>query len=350
MLLLLRGGRVVSAKELARRFEISMRTVYRDIEVLSGLGIPISVEMGRSGGFKMREGYFLPPVTLGAEEAVSLLLGLILLRRLRVMPFPAEADFAERKLLAALPEETRKIMANASRLIGFERVPADLLHHEPDDPQFGRPERGDREATVVSRFLRALLTRSRVRIRYHSPYRSEEPEREVEPHGILWDRDRWYLAGSPVVEGRGAVNPGGSTEENRLWRADRVVEISSGPGMRPVVSDFDVASILDRKWLRSAMDRWLKGGAVKIGLNAEQAERMRHDWFYGNAVFETGGDGRVIMSYAEDSPESTLELVRWLGPGAELLEPKSWRRDLRESLGSMLADHSEGGNGDGSAS
>ncbi|MDA8427261.1 MAG: WYL domain-containing protein [Treponema sp.] len=329
ILLLLRGGRIISAKDLASRFEVSMRTVYRDIEVLSGLGVPVSVEMGRGGGFKLREGYFLPPVTLGAEEAVSLLLGLILLRRLRVMPFPAEADFAERKLLAALPEETRKVMATASRFIGFERVPVDLLHREPDDPQF-KDEGGEaREGMVVSRFLRALLSRGRVRLRYHSPYREEEPEREVEPRGILWDRDRWYLVGS-------GDEPEG---EPRLWRADRVLDIKAGPGLHPVESDFDVGSILDRRWLRWAMDRWRKTGSVKIALEPEQAARLRRDWFYGNAVFESAPDGRVVMSYAEAGPEAAAELVRWLGPGAELLEPKSWRPILAESLRRLLSAH-----------
>ena len=66
ILLLLRGGRPVSATELARRFEVSSRTIYRDIETLSSLGVPVFADMGRNGGFKLREGYFLPPVTLGA--------------------------------------------------------------------------------------------------------------------------------------------------------------------------------------------------------------------------------------------------------------------------------------------
>src|SRR5208337_2751715 len=141
LLLLLRGGRIVSATELAARFEVSVRTVYRDIEVLSGLGVSITADMGRTGGFRLREGYFLPPVTLGAEEAVSLLLGLILMRRLRVAPFPKEADFAERKLLAALPSETREVMERASQIIGFEKVPPDLLHPELGDPQVAQRRR-----------------------------------------------------------------------------------------------------------------------------------------------------------------------------------------------------------------
>jgi len=328
ILLLLRGGRSVSAAELARRFEVSSRTIYRDIESLSCLGVPVESEMGRSGGFKLREGFFLPPVTLGPEEAVSLLLGLILMRRLRVLPFPAQADFAERKLLAALPEDTRRMMERASRLIGFEPVPADLLHPERGDP-LSRPrgEADEAEARVVGRFLSALLSRSRVRIRYRSPYREDEGSREVEPRGIVWDRDRWYLVGD--VE----VRPG----EPRMWRADRVEEIGPGPGMRPTGGDFDVEMLLGRKWLAMAMERWRSGGVARIEMGAAQAELLRRDWYYGHALFEELPGGRVAMSYGEADPGSAAALVRWLGPGAELVEPAEWRPIVAEGLRRMLA-------------
>lgn len=328
ILLLLRGGRVVSATDLAKRFEVSVRTIYRDIEELGGLGVPIEVEMGRTGGFRMREGYFLPPVTLGPEEAASLLLGVILMRRLRVLPFPKEADFAERKLLAALPEETRRLMERASRLIGFERVPADLLHPEPDDP-VAAGEADPEEAEIVGRFLRAVLSRSRVRMKYRSPYREEEPFRDVEPRGIIWDRDRWYLVGDVEVrEG-----------EIRMWRSDRILDISAGPSMKPTKEGFDVEALLDRKWLGKAMERWREGPKARIALTPSQAERLRRDWYYGHALFELLPDGRIAMTYGEDDPEATAALVRWLGPGAELLEPAEWRPLVAAGMREMLAAH-----------
>ncbi len=339
ILLLLRGGKAVSASDMARRFEVSTRTIYRDVEVLSVLGVPVEAEMGRTGGFVLREGYFLPPVTLGPEEAVSLLLGLILMRRLRVLPFPAEADFAERKLLAALPEDTRRLMERASRLIGFEPVPADLLHPERDDP-LARPrgEADEAEAKVVGRFLEALLSRSRVRLRYRSPYRGgDEPPREVEPRGIVWDRDRWYLVGD--VE----VRPG----EPRMWRADRVEEIGPGPAMRPTAGGFDVESLLGRRWLAKAMERWRGEDPVaRVAMGRDQAERLRRDWYYGHALFEELPDGRVAMSYGEGDPEAAAALVRWLGPGAELLEPAEWRARLAAGLRSLLEAHEGPGGGD----
>jgi predicted DNA-binding transcriptional regulator YafY len=326
ILLLLRGGRPVSATELAGRFEVSTRTIYRDIETLSALGVPVVAEMGRTGGFKLREGYFLPPVTLGPEEAVSLLLGVILMRRLRVAPFPKEADFAERKLLAALPPDTRAAMERASRFIGFEKVPADIFHYERDDPQAGLGPGAEAESEVVGAFLRALLSRSRVRMSYRSPYRAAEEPREVEPLGLLWDRDRWYLVGQPS----------GKAPGKRTWRADRVLSIGPGRSMPPVGTDFEAEELLDRKWLRRAMDRWSEESLARVALTMEQAERLKRDWFYGNASFEERADGRVVMSWGEYRPEAVAALVRWLGPGAELLEPAEWRPIVAAGLRAML--------------
>jgi len=328
ILLLLRGGRIVSATELASRFEVSIRTIYRDIEVLSGLGVPVGADMGRAGGFRLREGYFLPPITLGPEEATSLLLGLILMRRLRVMPFPAEADFAERKLLAALPAETRTALDRASRFIGFETVPPDLLHPELGDPKMGLGPPPSVESVVVGAFLRALLSRARVTLAYHSPHRDKEAPREVEPLGIVWDRDRWYLVGRPA-EGEG----------NRMWRADRVIEIHPGRSMPPLKGDFDVRTILERRWLRKPMERWKAETPAKIAMSHEQADRLKRDWYYGMTDFAETEDGRVVMTYGEFWVEAATALVRWLGPGAELLEPLEWRAALAGELEVLLAAH-----------
>src|SRR3954469_10782685 len=94
ILLLLRSGAGISARELARRFEVSTRTIYRDIEALSALGVPVYAERGRGGGIRLLEGYFLPPVSFTQREALSLLLGVTLLGSLRGRPFAAEMETA----------------------------------------------------------------------------------------------------------------------------------------------------------------------------------------------------------------------------------------------------------------
>lgn len=255
------------------------------------------------------------------------------------MPFPDEADFAERKLLAALPEETRRMMERATRLIGFERVPPDLLHPERDAPlaaghaNEAEGQKGEKaagaEALVVGRFLEAILSRSRVRLGYSSPYRQGAETREVEPRGIVWDRDRWYLVGD-VEEGPG---------EARMWRSDRVLEIGRAASLHPATGDFDVGDILDRKWLGKAMERWLCECPVRVAMAAPQAALLKDDWYYGHARFEDLADGRVTMSWGESSRETVAALVRWLGPGAELLEPAEWREGIAMGLEELLTAH-----------
>src|SRR5256885_13988528 len=103
ILLVLRGGKAISATELSRRFEVSTRTIYRDIETLGSLGVPVYAEMGRAGGFRLAGGYFLPPGVVLVREAVLLVLWLSLLRNLRASPFAAERGTGAQKLLAGLP-------------------------------------------------------------------------------------------------------------------------------------------------------------------------------------------------------------------------------------------------------
>ena len=86
VLLFPRSGHVVSATDLARRFAVSTRTIHRDLKTLEAVGVPVYAERGCEGGFRLVEGYFLPPLMFAPGEAIALLLGLTLLRRPRARP------------------------------------------------------------------------------------------------------------------------------------------------------------------------------------------------------------------------------------------------------------------------
>jgi predicted DNA-binding transcriptional regulator YafY len=334
ILLLLRSGKPISATDLARRFEVSTRTIYRDIETLSSVGVPVYAEMGRAGGFRLLEGYFLPPVMFSVREAISLFLGLTLLRSLRTSPFAAEQMTGEQKLLAALPDNLRAILAEAHKLIGFEEPPGDIFHPEPLDSlrrAATHPETEADEGAIVGVFLQAVLERRMVALDYRSPYRAAAQSSTVIPCGVLWDRDRWYLVGRRAGRGEAA----------RMWRADRVLAISASTFPALVDSEFDVRSLLQRSWLRSAMTQWARESPVVIRLSRMQAERLKQDWYYRQARFEELSEDRVVMTFGEDDRDVVLELLRWLGPGAELIEPEAWRAALRAELRQMLAVYAE---------
>jgi predicted DNA-binding transcriptional regulator YafY len=333
ILLLLRGGKSFSGTELSRRFEVSTRTIYRDIETLCAIGVPIYAEMGRGGGFRLVEGYFLPPVMFSAGEAISLLLGLTLLRSLRARPFAAEIDTSEQKLLAAVPDQLRAVLAKAQQIIGFERMPIDIFHPEPSEAEqpAGAPAGEQGEGAIVSAFIQAILDRRAVQLDYRSPYAARAEHVTVMPDGLVWDRDRWYLAGRQARRG----------DETRLWRADRVLALMVGAPVSDALPPFDVGTLLGHSWLRQAMELWGQESPVVIRLTRRQADRLGQDWYYRHARFEDMNENQVEMTFGEDDRAKVLDLLRWLGPGAELVRPAEWRESIQADLAEMLAAYTD---------
>lgn len=328
ILLTLQSRPTVTARQLAARFEVSTRTIYRDIQTMSGLGIPVYSERGRKGGIRLLPGYFLPPLMFTPAEAIALLLGLLLVRSLRVAPFPAEVESASQKLLAAMPEHLRATLARFERLLGVERPVGDIFHLEPSAAPLASDPRD--ESDVLTRFLQALLEHRTVRLGYLAPHRETPTTREVRPLGLFMDRGWWYLVGEPVADLPDAAAP------HLLWRADRVAELAA---LHPIVGerlgDFDVGMLLGHAWLKEAMQTWRERAPVRLRITAEQAERLQGDWYYRHALYEDAGDGRMLLTLGEADEELVLALVRWLGPGAELLSPEAWRATLRAQLVAM---------------
>lgn len=101
--------------------------------------------------------------------------------------------------------------------------------------------------------------------------------------------------------------------------------------------NFDVRTLLGRSWLKTAMTQWQEHSPVKNRLTLPQAAQVQRDWYYRHAHFEQISTNSVIMMYGENNPTCVLSLLRWLGPGAELLEPQPWRVLLKAELEQMPA-------------
>ena len=327
IVLRLRSNERLSASQLAAQFAVSRRTIYRDIETLSLLGVPVYSERGRDGGIRLLEGYFLPTLMFSTKEAISLLLGLAFLQRIKHKPFAAELGSAEQKLLAALPERLQIVLQNARQLIGFEEVPDDIFHPEPGDGQTN----SRLQNPILTHFLQAILDDKFIQLQYQSPYDHEARWIEATPMGMFWDRNRWYLVGQED----------GQPNAPRLWRADRVVQLRLGGERGEKRPFFDIQSLLNHNWLETAMRAWQQEAPVKIQLTPAQAERLQQDWYYRHAQFELSSNGQTIMTFGEDNQEAVLALVRWLGKDAILLEPKAWQQQLQQELRHMLAAYEQ---------
>ena len=108
IILALRGGRRTAA-ELAARFEVSRRTILRDVAALGEIGVPVVAAPGAGGGLELADGYWLPPLQLSSDEATLLLLALGALGEATGSPFGEKRRTVEEKRRAALrPEVTRE--------------------------------------------------------------------------------------------------------------------------------------------------------------------------------------------------------------------------------------------------
>lgn len=123
----LRGRRTgVTAGELAERFGVTLRTIYRDLEALQDAGMPIRADRGRGGGYALDKHYQLPPINFTAREAALLVALARMAVEQRLMPFPAAIERAADKVRAALSTSAqRELLALVAQLqlIGVPAMP-----------------------------------------------------------------------------------------------------------------------------------------------------------------------------------------------------------------------------------
>lgn len=173
MLLQTRGR--LSAPALAEALQVSVRTVYRDVDHLSASGVPIWAENGRLGGFELQAGWRTQLTGLTVPEARAVFLA--------GLPGPASElglgeamASAQLKLLAALPDGWRVDAGQVASC--FHLDPTDWYHAALPAPHL-------REVAA------AVWSRQRVRMRYESW--NQTSERVVEPLGLVLKSGRWYL-------------------------------------------------------------------------------------------------------------------------------------------------------------
>ncbi|MFK4246646.1 helix-turn-helix transcriptional regulator [Micromonospora chokoriensis] len=183
-----------SARWLAARFEVSSRTIERDIGALQEAGVPIWAEPGRTGGYVVDRARTLPPVNLTAAEAVAMA---VALHRLAGTPFAGPGVTALRKLMAVLPPADA---VEAHRLAG-------RVHLIGDGPATPVP------AVVAD----AVAARRVLRIGY-ADRDGTGSLRDVEPLGYLGNTRHWYLVAWCRLR-----------DELRCFRTDRIWSVRALP-------------------------------------------------------------------------------------------------------------------------
>ena len=293
----------ISAQALAQSFEVSVRTIYRDIDALSAAGVPVLAEKGRSGGFELRAGYRTHLTGLDRPEAQSLFLAGV--------PFAAEQlglgpalETTRLKLLAALPEPDRR---------DAERV-ASRFHLDPV-AWFQGPD----AQRLLPELASAVWTRRMLQMRYDSW--KGVVERRVAPLGLVLKGGLWYLVGAA----------GGQPRTYRV-ASMQALKVEDTPA--PVLPGFD----LKRYWDHFARDYEARMQAsqarVRVRPTALKAlARLSHATALAVAAAGPPSKaGWVVLTIPIESIEVAVgELLR-LGPDVQALGPPPLRRALRRAV------------------
>lgn len=188
-----RGGRLVTARRMAERLEVSERTIYRDIAHLQASGVPIEGEAGV--GYVLRQGFDLPPLMFSRDEIVALVSGARLIRAWGGAGMARAAEEALIKIGAVLPEAERR------------RADEVQIHAMA-------PEMTDAVRARIDEIERAVDRRSRIAMTYRDAD-GRATERIVRPLGLWFWGKVWTLVGWCELR-----------DDFRMFRLDRIAGIT----------------------------------------------------------------------------------------------------------------------------
>ena len=307
ILLLLQVHYRMTAHELARRLEVSERTIHRDMEALSTAGVPVIAERGVGGGWRLLEAYQTNLTGLTETEIQAVFLTKPA-RLLTDLGLQQASEAALIKLLAALPSLSRRDAEHVRQRIHIDAAG----WHNPE------------EAVPYLPTLQDAIWQER---KLHFTYlRSDDTtvERLIDPLGLVAKGSVWYLVAA--VEG-----------EMRTYRVSRVqsARVTDQPCVRP--RDFDLAA----HWEQSSADFMasLPRYPATIRVSPAILSYMRYAGRYARIEHADppDADGWIRLSMLFQEEHSACEYVLGFGSQIEVVEPEALREKVIQAAESILA-------------
>jgi predicted DNA-binding transcriptional regulator YafY len=302
LLSLLETRRDWPGEELARRLEVSGRTIRRDIERLRELGYPVDALTGPAGGYRLHAGTAMPPLLLDDDEAVAIAVGLRTAARASVTGIEETSVRALVKLEQVLPSHLRR------RVNALQTATVTLAASGP---------------TVDPETLTAIAGASRDRERLRFAYRGRdgtESRRRVEPHTLVNLGRRWYLVAWDC-----------DREDWRTFRVDRLARLSpAGTRFTPRALPNDDPAAFVAANLSGAPSRY----QARVTLHAPAEQVTGRPLFTGSTV-EPIDDETCELRTSDDSLDWLAVRVAMVGVDFEVHEPPELVERIAE-LGARL--------------
>ena len=197
ILIQLQSKKIVRAQDLAERFDVSLRTIYRDIRTLEVSGVPIYGEAGT--GYSLMDGYRLPPVMFTREEASSFIAAEKLMQQFPDKELGEHYQSAMFKLKAVLKNTDKDLVSDIGAKV-LVRNNADVFN--------------EKAPNALAQVFRSIGERKQIILSYEAIAASEPSLRTIEPVGVFQENQNWYILGFCHLR-----------KDYRQFRTDRIHDI-----------------------------------------------------------------------------------------------------------------------------
>ena len=283
-----------TAPELAERFEVSKRTINRDIEDLCKAGIPIRTSQGTGGGISIMDGYRMDRTILTSKDMQMILAGL------RSLDSVSGSSYYGQLM--------EKIQAGSSEFItGRDSILIDLSSWYRDSL-----------APKIETIQDAIGDRRLIKFRYYAP--TGESTRTVEPYYLVFRWSSWYLWGWCLKR-----------KDFRLFKLNRM------DGVQKTGKTFECR---DATMPDLSNERIFPGGIkVKALFDADQKWRLVEE--FGSSCFTETDDGRLLFTADYTDMDNLITWIMTFGDKAEVLEPKEARKKIALMVQKMTTIYKE---------
>ncbi len=291
ILIQLQSKRIVKAQELADRFEVSLRTIYRDIRTLEASGVPIVSEAGV--GYSIMEGYRLPPVMFTREEAGSFVAAEKLMQKFTDKSLGTYYESAMFKLKSVMRgKEKDWVEALESQVSIF---PGQDLFNEAIP-------------NALEILFESIAEKKQVFLRYESLHADDPSERNIEPVGVFHENNFWYILGYC-----------------HLRKDYRILQIKRTPN----------SFILQHGTIDEHRHKYenVQKTKVRISVNKTVAKHIQGSKKYYGFVSQKTKNNQVEMTFMTTDLENGF--ARWylmFGDYGKILEPESLKKRIAELL------------------
>lgn len=298
MLLIISGKGTVTGKELAGHFEVSLRTIYRDIEKISEAGIPIASSSGKGGGYYIMDSYNISSLFLNREEAHTFV---AVMKNLHGL-FGRNEAFNDILLKV---EHTFKQEPDKDKLT------LDLSH-------FSMEQEIKEYLGIISK----AITDNRLLVFDYINRNMESLERTVEPGWIDFRHGHWYVIGFCRVRG-----------DYRRFKLVRMKQLKQGPSFVKRELPYDrIAEAIEQSYSQRDIQVVLRFTS-RIGSQLTE--------YFRKEKISRGEDGFYLVSDTFPYEEGLLKFILSFGKECELLEPRELRAELQQYMQNMLRSYND---------